>query len=127
MLVSLIALAISTAGYFAGAGVYGFLRTNPVGYGGLYQAYLLMFIIALTLWLGASQTNALPWHMIGLLAHVPPLTIVLLLWSELTAVSGAMVGVASLTFHTIWIVVEALAALSLMAAPVAARSQNAFR
>jgi hypothetical protein len=38
-----------------------------------------------------------------------------------------MVGVASLTFHTIWIVVEALAALSLMAAPVAARSQNAFR
>jgi len=114
MLVSLSAVAVSSAGYFGGVGVYHFLRDNPVGYGGLYQAYLLMFIIALTLWLGSTQADALRWHVIGLLAHLPPLTGLVLLWSGFTALGGVAVGVGSLTFHTLWIVVEAIAVLSMM-------------
>lgn len=120
MLVSLSAIAISSVGHFGGVGVYGFLRDNPIGYGGLYQAYLLMFIIAITLWRGASQANTLRWHVIGLLAHLPPLTGLILLWSDFRAVGGATVAIGSLTFHTLWIVVEALAALSIITAPATA-------
>jgi len=126
MLVSLSAIAVSSAGHFGGVGVYSFLRDNPIGYGGLYQAYLLMFIIAITLWLGASQAHTLRWHVIGLLAHLPPLTGLILLWSDFSAVGGATVGIGSLTFHTLWIVAEAIAALSIITTPAmaAAREQS---
>ena len=117
MLVSLAAVAVSSAGHFGGVGVYGFLREDPIGYGGLYQAYLLMFIIAITLWLGASQANTLRWHVIGLLAHLPPLTGLILLWSDFSAVVGAAVGIGSLTFHMFWILVEAIAALVIITVP----------
>ena len=120
MLASLSALAISSAGYVAGVGVYHFLRDNPIGYGGLYQAYLLMFIIALILWLGVTQADALRWHLIGLLAHLPPLTILILLWSDFAALGGVATAVVSLTFHTLWIVAEAIAALSMINAPAPA-------
>ena len=121
MLASLAGMAVSSAGH---VGVYGFLRDNPIGYGGLYQAYLLMFIIAITLWLGASQANTLRWHIIGLLAHLPPLTGLILLWSDFSAVGGATVGIGSLTFHTLWIVVEAIAAFLMITAPTAAASEG---
>jgi hypothetical protein len=120
MLVSLSALAVSSAGHFGGVGVYGFLRDNPIGYGGLYQAYLLMFIIAIALWLGASQATTLRWHVIGLLAHLPPLTGLILLWSDFSAVVGAAVGIGSLTFHMLWIVVESIAALAMITTPATA-------
>ena len=126
MLVSLAAIAVSSAGHFGGVGVYGFLGDNPIGYGGLYQAYLLMFIIAIALWLGASQANTLRWHVIGLLAHLPPLTGLILLWSDFSAVGGTTVAIGSLTFHMLWIVVEAIAALLMITAPApaAAREQS---
>jgi len=124
MLASLSALAIASAGYVGGVGVYHFLRDNPVGYGGLYQAYLLMVIIALIVWLGATQADALRWHLIGLLAHLPPLTILILLWSTFAALGGVATAVVSLTFHTLWIVVEAIAARSMIKAPAMAAGKR---
>jgi hypothetical protein len=124
MLVSLSAMAVSVAGHFGGVGVYGFLRDNPIGYGGLYQAYLLMGIIAITLWLGASQANTLRWHIVGLLAHLPPLTGLLLLWSDFSAVAGTPVGIGSLAFHLLWIVVEAIAALVMITMPATAAASE---
>lgn len=124
MLVSLSAIAVSSAGHFGGVGVYSFLRDNPICYGGLYQAYLLMFIIAITLWLGASRANTLRWHVIGLLAHLPPFTGLILLWSDFSAVGGAAVGIGSLTFHTLWIVAEAIAALSIITTPAMAAASE---
>ena len=40
---------------------------------GLIQAYLLMTIIAVLLILGAGQVDTRKWHVVGALAHGPPL------------------------------------------------------
>ena len=77
MLVALASTANAIAGHLGGIGVYGFLRDNPLAYVGLHQAYLLMLVVAITMWLGAAEANTRRWHVIAILAHSAVLSAVL--------------------------------------------------
>jgi len=59
MLVALASTTNAIAGHLGGSGVYGFLRDNPLAYVGLHQAYLLMLVVAITVWFGAAEANTL--------------------------------------------------------------------
>lgn len=94
-----------------GAGVYGFLQQNPLAWNGLLQAYLLMMIIAWLMWLNADDIRPRRWDMVGVLAHLPPLIAVMVTWDAIQSAGVGAVAIASIAFHTIWIVIETIAAV----------------
>ena len=49
------------------------MQKNPMVWVGLIQAYLLMTIIAILLVIGSGQANTWKWHVVGAIAHCPPL------------------------------------------------------
>lgn len=49
------------------------LSTNPLVEGGLFQAYSLMMLVGIVLWMGSFQENPGKWHVVGFLAHLSPL------------------------------------------------------
>ena len=110
MLVAVASTANAMAGHFGGVGAYAFLRENPLAYVGLHQAYLLMLVVATTMWFGAAEPNTRRWHMVAILAHSAVLTAVLLDWNVFPALGFGKVALGSAIFHSLWIVVEASAA-----------------
>jgi hypothetical protein len=93
-----------------GTGVYGFLHESLWGWIGLAQAYMLMSVIGLVLWLGSMQGSLKKWDLIGALAHLPPLAVVLASWRSLTKLGYRSVAIASLAFHSVFITMELLSA-----------------
>jgi hypothetical protein len=94
-----------------GTGPFGFMRQNPMIWVGLIQAYLLMTIIAVLLILGAGQANTRKWHLVGALAHGPPL---IAAFSSLDVfLSMGVFGVVwiPVTFHLVFLSLETFAAL----------------
>jgi hypothetical protein len=94
-----------------GAGPFGFMHQNPMVWVGLIQAYLLMTIIAVLLVLGAGQANTRKWHIVGALAHGPPL---IAAFSSLDVfASMGVFGIVwiPITFHFGFLSLEAFAAL----------------
>jgi hypothetical protein len=78
---------------------------------GLIQAYLLMTIIAALLILGANEANTRKWHVVGALAHDPPL---IAAFSSLDVfASMGVFGIVWLpiTFHIVFLSLETSAAL----------------
>ena len=63
----------STLGAYRGIGILKFLQENEFGLVGLFQAYLLMAILGIALWLGSVGADRKKWHAVGALAHLPPL------------------------------------------------------
>ncbi len=49
------------------------LYTYPLVEGGLFQAYSLMMLVGIVLWIGSFQDNPGKWHVVGFLAHLSPL------------------------------------------------------
>jgi hypothetical protein len=72
--------AATTMGRMIGIGPFGFMQQNPMVWIGLIQAYLLMTIIAVLLIIGAGYANTKKWHVVGALAHSPPLIAAFLHW-----------------------------------------------
>ncbi len=94
-----------------GAGPFGLMHQNPMVWVGLIQAYLLMTIIAVLLVLGARQANTRKWHIVGALAHGPPL---IAAFSSLDVfASMGVFGIVwiPITFHIGFLSLEAFAAL----------------
>jgi hypothetical protein len=94
-----------------GTGPFGFMRQNPMIWVGLIQAYLLMTIIAVLLILGAGQANTRKWHLVGALAHGPPL---IAAFSSLDVfLSMGVFGVVwiPVTFHLVFLSLKTFAAL----------------
>jgi hypothetical protein len=110
-LVALGSAAATTMGWMIGIGPFGFMQQKPLVWVGLIQAYLLMTIIAVLLILGASQANTKKWHIVGALAHGPPL---LAAFSSLDLfASMGVLGVVwiPITFHMVFLTLETFAAL----------------
>ena len=98
-------------GWMIGTGLFGFMHQNPMVWVGLIQAYLLMTIIAVLLILGAGQANTRKWHIVGALAHGPPL---IAAFSSLDVfASMGMFGIVwiPITFHIVFLSLETFAAL----------------
>ena len=113
MLVAVASTVNAVAGHFGGIGIYAFLRENPLAYVGLHQAYLLMLVVAITMWFGAAEPNTRRWHVIAILGHLAPLTAVLLDWNVFLALGFGKVALGSAIFHSLCIAVEAIAAIFL--------------
>jgi hypothetical protein len=111
MLLTVTNMVIVTVGYHGGGGLYAALDTQPLGFGGLWQAYGIMFVIGMTLWIGSTQAQPRLFDVIGLAAHVPTFAC-LLIFPEATAqVFGGHLVALSLPVHTIGILVETFALL----------------
>ena len=113
-ILTVVALGSATAttiGRMIGIGPFGFMQQNPMTWVGLIQAYLLMTIIAVLLILGAGQTNTSKWHLVGAVAHGPPL---IAAFSSLDVfASMGVFGIVwiPVTFHLIFLSLETFAAL----------------
>ena len=99
----------STLGAFMGIGVFSFLQENELALVGLFQAYLLMAIIGLVLWMGSSGPDIRRWHLIGAVAHVPPLTAGIMFWDLLGSLGMTTIAIGAITFHCVFILVESTA------------------
>jgi hypothetical protein len=108
-----IAATINTmVGWSLGKGLYALWHEQQFAAVGLFQAYLLMFVVGIVLWLGSNQQSDLwKWDLIGLLAHLPPLA-VNFIFADLFASYGFQgTSLVSIAIHGVWITVELFAVL----------------
>ncbi len=105
ILAGIIFTVIGWSGAFAGMGVMKVLQTEPLGYLGLFQAYLLIACLGAALWVGSFSVNTRPWHAIGFLAHVGPLAANIVFWNMITEYGISHSG---LILHTVFMLVESL-------------------
>ena len=108
-----IAVTINTmVGWMYGTGLYALWHEQQFAAVGLFQAYLLMFVVGIVLWVGSTQQSDLwKWDLIGLLAHLPPLA-TNFIFADLFASYGFQgTSFVSVTLHSIWISVELFAIL----------------
>jgi hypothetical protein len=110
-LVALGSAVVTTIARTTGTGPFGFLQQNPMAWVGLIQAYLLMTIIAVLLVLGASEANARKWHVVGALAHCPPLIAALTSLRVFGAMGALGIVIVPITFHAVFLSLETIAAL----------------
>jgi hypothetical protein len=96
-----------------GDGLMGFLRTNRLGHVGLVQAYLLIAVVGIALWLGSTQADPRPWNRIGALAHVAILPAYALHWDFFPQVAAQGAAMRNALFiHLALLLVEAWAGLT---------------
>jgi hypothetical protein len=67
----------STLGW-KGRGPLDVLASQPFGYVGLFQAYFLMFLLALVCLIGATRWPSRLWNAALLVAHLAPLSIIVI-------------------------------------------------
>ena len=109
ILIGVVMTIKSTIGTTQGTGIFDFLQQNPLAHAGLLQAYLLMAVIGLTLWKGAASGNPRRWHIVGALAHLPPLLAVVMYWGLFHNMGlGWMLNI-SLVLHSTFLLVESTA------------------
>jgi len=94
-----------------GIGPFRFMQQNPMVWVGLIQAYLLMTIIAVLLILGAGQRNTRKWHVVGALAHGPPLIAAFCSLDVFASMGVFEIVWIPITFHLIFLGLETFAAL----------------
>lgn len=92
--------ANTIAGGLFGSGLYPFLLTNHMACIGLIQAYLLMSVIGLSIWIGyrTSAVFSRGWHVLAMVAHLPPLS-ALVFFGATTPELTVPVIIGSLLIH----------------------------
>lgn len=108
-----IAATVNTmVGWSLGKGPYALWHEQQFAAAGLFQAYLLMFVTGIVLWLGSNQQGDLwKWDLIGLLAHLPPLAVNFIFANLFASYGFQSTSLVSITLHVIWISVELFAIL----------------
>jgi hypothetical protein len=110
-LVALSSAVATTFGWMTGSGPFGFMQESPMVWVMGTQAYLLMAIIAVLLILGSSQANTRKWHVVGALAHGPPLIVALSSLDVFAAMGVGGIVWVPIAFHLVFFCLEAFAAL----------------
>ena len=108
-----VAATINTmVGWALGKGIYALWHEQQFAAAGLFQAYLLMFVIGIVLWVGSAQQSDLwKWDLIGLLAHLPPLAVNFIFAGLFASYGFQSTSLVSITIHMIWISTELFAIL----------------
>jgi len=107
-----IALTVnSTIGTYLGIGKFSFLQDNEFALVGLFQAYLLMAIIGVALWIGTTTTGIRRFHIIGALAHFPPLAANIMFWHLFSAMGMTTLATIGTIFHSLFICIETVAGI----------------
>src|SRR3984893_659786 len=73
-----IATTIASTIGWRGKGPLNLLASQPFGYVGLYQAYFLMFLLALVSLIGATRWPSRLWNAALLAAHLGPVSIIVI-------------------------------------------------
>src|SRR5215470_16048810 len=101
----------STLGW-KGRGPLNVLATQPYGYVGLFQAYFLMFLLALVCLIGATRWPSRLWNAALLVAHLAPLSIIVIANDVFVSTnSQRMAYVVAMTVHIPFVLLEAFALL----------------
>ncbi len=108
-----IALTVNaTIGTYLGVGKFSFLKDNEFALVGLFQAYLLMAIIGVSLWIGTTSAGIRKFHIIGALAHFPPLAANIMFWHLFSGMGMTTLATIGTTFHCLFICIETVAGIS---------------
>jgi|GEM_PF-1169712 hypothetical protein len=106
------ATANTLIGWLVGKGPYALWHEQQFAAAGLFQAYLLMFVIGIVLWLGSKQEQGLwRWNLVAILAHLPPLSVNFIFADLFASYRFQSISAISTALHTLWIVVELFAIL----------------
>lgn len=92
-------------------GVFGWLHDNPMVLVGLMQAYLLMMLIGVSMWMGANEPRAWRWSVIAIVAHCIPLLTIFTLWNVLADGGHLSTANYSYVIHGVWIAIETISLL----------------
>jgi hypothetical protein len=109
--ITIAATAGSTWGW-KGHGPLNVLASQPFGYVGLFQAYFLMFLLALVCLIGATRWPSRLWNAALLVAHLAPLSIIVIANDVFVAAnSQRMAYTVALLVHVPLILLETFALL----------------
>lgn len=101
----------STLGW-KGRGPLDVLASQPYGYVGLFQAYFLMFLLALVCLIGATRWPSRLWNAALLVAHLAPLSIIVIANDVFVSTnSQRMAYTVALVVHIPLILLESFALL----------------
>jgi hypothetical protein len=101
----------STLGW-KGRGPLNVLASQPFGYVGLFQAYFLMFLLALVCLIGATRWPSRLWNAALLVAHMAPLSVIVIANDVfVSANSQRMAYTIALLVHVPLILLETFALL----------------
>ncbi|MCH8329995.1 MAG: hypothetical protein IH946_01220 [Bacteroidetes bacterium] len=103
--------ANSMVGTFLGVGKFAFLSEMPFALVGLMQAYLLIAVIGIALWMGSYHPDPRKWHLIGALAHVPPLAANIIFFGLFVEMDMEWASYIGTTIHCTFIIVESISFL----------------
>jgi hypothetical protein len=88
------------------------LASQPYGYVGLFQAYFLMFVLALVCLIGATRWPSRLWNVALLVAHLAPLAIIVIANDVFVSTnSQRMAYTVALLVHIPLILLESFALL----------------
>ncbi|MCW7463429.1 hypothetical protein [Leptospira limi] len=93
-------------------GPFHFLYTNPTSEIGLWQAYLLMSLIGIVLIVGANGQSIWPSDLLGIAAHLVPLSTLALFKPLVVNAMGIETFHLSLCIHLLFITLEIFALVS---------------
>jgi hypothetical protein len=109
--ITIAATIASTIGW-KGHGPLDVLARQPFGYVGLYQAYFLMFLLALVCLIGSTRWPSRLWNVALLAAHLAPVSIIVIANDVfVSANSRSMAYFVALTIHVPLILLETFALL----------------
>src|SRR6201998_4244622 len=101
----------STLGW-KGRGPLDVLASQPYGYVGLFQAYFLMFLLALVCLIGATRWPSRLWNAALLVAHLAPLSIIVIANDVFVSTNSQRIAYAvALLVHVPLIALESFALL----------------
>jgi hypothetical protein len=101
----------STLGW-KGRGPLNVLASQPFGYVGLFQAYFVMFLLALVCLIGATRWPSRLWNAALLVAHLAPLSIIVIANDVFVSTnSQRMAYTAALLVHVPLVLLETFALL----------------
>ena len=101
----------STLGW-KGRGPLDVLASQPYGYVGLFQAYFLMFLLALVCLIGATRWPSRLWNAALLAAHLAPVLIIIVANDVFVSTgSQSMAYTVALTVHIPFMLLETFALL----------------
>jgi hypothetical protein len=109
--ITIAATVASTLGW-KGRGPLDVLASQPYGYVGLFQAYFLMFLLALVCLIGATRWLSRLWNAALLVAHLAPVLIIIVANDVFVSTgSERMAYTVALTVHIPFMLLETFALL----------------
>ena len=96
-----------------GVGPYAFMKDDFWAIGGFAQAYMLMFVFGISIFVGSSHSTSRVWNRIGALPHLIFIVLYVMNFAGLyQGLNGLAVG--GFILHLLWASLEVVAALGLV-------------